>query len=343
MRRRILVVLLAAVLALVVGACGAEVRKSGGGDEGGDTGGGGQKGPIRLAVVPIAVGFNYWETVHNGAKCAAQKAEGDVNIQWDGVTAETDVNGQVNLLQNFITQGVDGLVYAPANDKVLADVSQQALDQGLAVVNFDAGTTPQPEEVPVFATDSAAAGKEAGGFLADELGEKGGKVAILEHAPGTETSDQRVDGFVEGLKTNPNLRVVAQQSSKSDYNTALSVADNILTANPDLDAIYATNEPGALGAAEAVRKANKAGDIVIVGWDAAEDEIKAVQDGVINALVVQDPFRMGYDGVNAAVNMIQEGTDVNSEDTGVTLVTKKNLNTSKVQAILNPTCKNPPH
>ncbi|MEW6637619.1 MAG: LacI family transcriptional regulator, partial [Actinomycetota bacterium] len=97
MKRRILAVILAASLALVLAAC-AEVRESGGNQGGGEDGGSGQQGPIELAVVPKAVGFDFWETVRKGAVCAAQKAEGEVEVQWDGVTAETDVNGQVNLL-----------------------------------------------------------------------------------------------------------------------------------------------------------------------------------------------------------------------------------------------------
>src|SRR3712207_642806 len=118
-RRQLLAVLLAAALALAAAvACGAQVRESGGGGQGGSQGGGeGQSGPVRLAVVPKAIGFDFWEQVRLGAEGAAQRAEGEVEAQWDGVTAETDVNGQVNLLQNFIQQGVDGLVYAARSEE----------------------------------------------------------------------------------------------------------------------------------------------------------------------------------------------------------------------------------
>jgi ribose transport system substrate-binding protein len=114
-----------------------------------------------------------------------------------------------------------------------------------------------------------------------------------------------------------------------------------LSANPDLNGIFAANEPGVLGAAEAVRKAGKTGKITIIGWDAAPDEVKGVQNGLISALVVQNPFRMGYDGVNAAVKKIR-GEQVANRDTGVTFIKKDNLNDSKVQAVLNPSCDNPP-
>jgi ribose transport system substrate-binding protein len=343
-RGQLLAVLLAAALALAAAvACGAQVRESGGGGQGGSQGGGeGQSGPVRLAVVPKAIGFDFWEQVRLGAECAAQRAEGEVEVQWDGVTAETDVNGQVNLLQNFIQQGVDGLVYAATDAKVLYQVTESAKQQNVTVVNIDSGTEPQPSDVPVFATDNVAGAKKVADLIAEELGEQGGKVAFIPFQQGTLTNEQREKGFKEGLKDHPELELVAEQSSQSNYNVALQVTEDILTANPDLDAIFAANEPGVLGAAEAVRQAGKAGEIVIVGWDAASEEVQGVREGVISALVVQNPFRMGYDGTNAAVKIIREGAKVQSEDTGSTIVTKDNLQNPKVQSVLNPSCENPP-
>jgi ribose transport system substrate-binding protein len=212
---------------------------------------------------------------------------------------------------------------------VLADVSQQAIDQGLTVVNIDSGTEPQPSEVPIFATDNVAAAERATQLLADELGEEGGEVAFIPFQPGTATNDTRDEGFKNIMNENPQLELVAEQSSESDYNTALQVTEDTLTANPGLDAIYAANEPGVLGAAEAVRRAGRDGEIVIVGWDTAPDELEAVEEGTVTALVAQNPFRMGYDGVNAAVEMLREGTQVEGADTGSTLVTPDNLNDSE--------------
>ncbi|QIN79558.1 substrate-binding domain-containing protein [Rubrobacter marinus] len=331
-------ILTAGALALAAG-CGT-VQGSGGGGGGG--GGGGQDGPIRLAVVPKAIGFDFWEQVRVGAECAAERAEGDVQVQWDGVTAETDVTGQADLLTNFTTQGVDGLVYAATDARVLANVTQSALDQGLTVVNIDSGTDPQPPEVPVYATDNVAAAEQATELMVEELGEEGGKIAFIPFQPGTATNDTRTEGFKNVLEQNPQLELVAEQSSESDYNTALQVTTDILTANPDLRGIYAANEPGVLGAAEAVRQAGLEGEVTIVGWDTAPDEIKAVEEGVVTALVAQNPFRMGFDGVNAAVGAIREGAAPESGDTGATLVTQENLNDEEVQAVLQPSCENPP-
>lgn len=341
MRNRLWVILVAGVLALAVSAC-AEVRESGGG--GSQQGEGkGQQGPVELAVVPKAVGFDFWDQVRIGAQCAADEAPGEVEIQWDGVTAETNVSGQVDLLTNFITQGVDGLVYAATDAKVLAEVTQNAKDNGVTVVNVDSGTQPQPPDVPVFATDNVTAARMVPDLIADELGKKGGEVAFIPFQQGTLTNELREQGFKQGLKEHPELELVAQQSSQSDYNTALTVTENILTANPGLDAIFAANEPGVLGAAEAVRQAGKKGEVTIVGWDGNPEEVEALRDGLVSALVVQNPFKMGYEGVNASLDIIRKGEKVEGEkDTGVYFVTRENVDDPEVKSVLDPSCEDPP-
>ncbi len=327
----------AAVILLTSGCSAVTVQGSGaGGDPTVKA-----SGPITLAVVPKAVGFDFWDSVRKGAECAASKMA-DVTVQWDGVTAETDVTGQVNLLQNFLTRQVDGLVYAATDAKVLAQVTQDTLSRNLPVINIDSGTSPQPDNVPVFATDNVAAARKAADLLADALGPGDHTVAFIPFQPGTVTNDQRTTGFKEGLAKHPNLKLVAEQSSNSDPNTALSVTENILTANPDLDGIFAANEPGVVGATNALNQAGKAGKIKLIGWDAAPDEVKGVTSGAITALVVQNPFRMGYDSVNAMVKTVRTGQVAASEDTGVTFVTQQNINDPQVQAILKPSCENPP-
>src|SRR6185437_8815362 len=213
--RIILSASMACVAAVIVLASGCStVTVPGSGPSGGPTVK--ANGPLTLAVVPKAVGFDFWDSVRKGAQCAASKMT-DVTLQWDGVTAETDVTGQVNLLQNFLTRQVDGLVYAATDAKVLAQVTQDALSRNVPVINIDSGTNPQPDNVPVFATDNVAAARKAADLLAK--------------------------GFKEELAKHPNLTLVAEQSSNSDLNTALAVTENILTANPDLDGIFAANEP----------------------------------------------------------------------------------------------------
>ncbi|WP_190817210.1 substrate-binding domain-containing protein [Saccharopolyspora pogona] len=328
-------VLLSVVAVLGTAACSVGVHEQ--------TGGGGQQGgPIKLAVVPKAIGFDFWEKVRVGAECAGSKHQ-DVTVHWDGVHAESDVSGQQSLLQDMLSQGdVKGLVYAATDAKALADITKSAQGQGTTVVNMDSGTTPQPPDVPVFATNNVAAAEQATDLLAEQLGGKG-KVAFIEFQPGTSTNETRAEGFKKGMAKHPGLQLVAQQSSDSDYNRALQVTQDILTANPDLNGIYAANEPSVLGAAEAVRQAGKVGQVKVIGWDTSEGEIQGLRDGVITGLIAQNPFKMGFASVNAAIGKIRGSADpMPNPDTGSMLITKGNVDSPEVQKLLNPTCENPP-
>jgi ribose transport system substrate-binding protein len=336
MRKLFALILVACVLALAT-AC--QAREPDVSPEAGE-----KQGPIEIAVVPKALGFDFWEKVRLGAECATSQYE-EVDMQWDGVNQETDIIGQNDLLTNYITQGVDGLVFAATDAKVLYQVTDLALSQGIPVVNIDSGTEPQPSEVPVMATDNVTAAENVPNLLSEELSEKGkngGQVAFIPFQPGTGTNDQRKEGFTTGLPDHPELELVAEQSSQSDYVLGLQVTENTLTANAGLDAIFAANEPGVLGAVEALRRPGYDGEIVVVGWDGSPAEVDALREGVINALVVQNPFQMGYQGVDAVIRKIRYGEDTGSQDTGVTLVTGENVDDPEVQAVLNPSCDNPP-
>jgi ribose transport system substrate-binding protein len=296
---------------------------------------------ITLAVVPKALGFDFWQQVRLGAECAAAKHT-DVRIRWDGVTAEADVVGQVNLLQRFIGQDVDGIVYAATDAAALAPITDQALASGKVVVNIDSGTYPQPGKVPLFATDNVTAATRAADILAQAMGSGDKQIAFLPFEPGSATSDQRTQGFKAGLAKYPQIKIVAEQSTQSDFTTAVSITERILAKTPELDGIFAANEPTALGAAEALKKSGKAGKVILVGWDAAPEGVQLMRAGVITSLVAQNPFRMGYDGVNAAVKMIREGVAVPSADTGAFYLSNDNLTSPRHKALLNPSCANPP-
>jgi ribose transport system substrate-binding protein len=296
--------------------------------------------PIHLAVVPKSVGLDYWSKVHAGAVCAASRLQG-VRVTWNGVTDETDVVGQRSLLTNYIAQGVNGLVYAATDATAMSEVSTSAMKAGIKVVGIDSGTTPQPKSVPLIETNNIAGAKLAASQLAKAIGPSGGKVAIVAFHAGSQTNDQRVQGFEAGLKKYPKLHLVGTQYSQNDYNTALTVTANILTANPDLKGIFAANESSDVGAVEAVRIAHKVGQVKIVGWDTSPDEVDGVKQGIVSGLISQDPFRMGYDGVRSAVAILRHQGQPTNEDTGAVMVTRSNLNNSTVRQFITPRCGPP--
>src|SRR5579883_716129 len=321
-------------LAMLVVACGG-----GGGGNGGSSNTSSGPKPLKIIAVPKSLASSYWTIVENGIKCYASKVP-DVNVVWNGVQTDTQISDQISLLQNYITQSPDGLLYAATDAKALYPVTQQAVNSHIPVFNFDSGTTPQT--VPLFATSNTAAAARA----ADQMGQLlngSGKIAILEFVPGSATNDQRVDGFKQELAAKyPNIKIVADQADGSDSAKALSITQNILSAHPDLNGIYAANQQGGEGAAQALDAASRGGKVHLISFDASDPLISDLQKGTVDALVVQNPFKMGYDSLKAMVNQIRNGVQAQSEDTGVTLVTKANFNDPATQALLNPSCTNPP-
>jgi ribose transport system substrate-binding protein len=223
----------------------------------------------------------------------------------------------------------------------MSEISTSALKAGIKVVSIDSGTTPQPKNVPLIETNNISGAKLAAAQLAKAIGPAGGKVAIVAFHAGSQTNDQRVQGFQEGLKRYPKLHLVGIQYSQNDYNTALTVTSNILTAHPGLKGIFAANEASDIGAVEATRIAHRGGKVKIVGWDTSPDEVAGVKEGLVYGLVSQDPFRMGYDGVRAAVKLLRHQGHPGNVDTGAVFVTKSNLNSPVVRQFVNPRCGSP--
>ncbi len=333
---RAFVPILVVFLALFVAACGGSSPTSTG-----TSGTPSSSGPktLKIIAVPKSLASSYWTIVENGIKCYASKVP-NVNVVWNGVQTDTQISDQISLLQNYITQQPNGLLYAATDAKALYPVSQAAQAANIPVFNFNSGTTPQT--VPLFATDNSAAAAKA----ADEMGtllNGTGKIAVLEFVPGSATNDQRVNGFKTELAAKfPNIQIVADQANGSDSAKALSQTQNILSAHPDIKGIYAANQQGGEGAAQALSAASLSGKIHLISFNSSDPLVSALQSGTVDALVVQNPFKMGFDSLKAMVNQIRNGVQAQNEDTGVTLVTKANFNDPATQALLNPSCANAP-
>lgn len=344
---RAMVTLLALAAAVLLAACGSS--NTSGGSKGSSGGSGGSGGgasaaaggsgstlhvsgaKYTIAVVPKSVGLFYWGTVHAGAEAAAKKLH--VNIIWKGTETETDVAGQVNILQDFITKKVNGIAFAASDAHGLVGTAQSATKAKIPVVNIDSGLTPQ--KPPLVATNNIAAAAKAADILAQQIGGKG-DVALLPFVPSAATSIQRQQGFEQELKKYPNIHLVAVQYDQSDINTALSQMENILTSHPNLKGVFAANEPGVIGTVHALLERQLIGKVKVVGFDNAPDEVSALKSGQVSALIVQNPFKIGYMGVQEVVDLIQHKKVPQSLDTGSTVVTKANMNQPAVHAILVP-------
>ncbi|MEO0070251.1 MAG: ABC transporter substrate-binding protein [candidate division WOR-3 bacterium] len=287
---------------------------------------------FRIAVVPKGVAFDFWLAVKAGAEKAG-KEEG-AEIIWKGPAEETDVAGQKAMIENFITQRVDAIVMAACDAKALVPTVEAALKKKIPVITIDSGITPD-KSLCFVATDNLKGARKAAEELAKLIGKKG-KVGLIPFIRGAATSDWREEGFKEGIKKYDKIKLVSTLYSQSDVTKGMHVAMDMLTRHPDLKGIFACNEPGAIGAARALEARKLAGKIKLVAFDAAPTEIEALKRGTIQALIVQNPFRMGYEGVKIAVKAIKGKKIPRRVDTGVTVVTKANMNQPKIQKLLYP-------
>ncbi|MCH8203906.1 MAG: ABC transporter substrate-binding protein [Candidatus Hydrogenedentes bacterium] len=321
MKKLLLAILTVAVSALP--GCGSSNEEDGAG---------GDSARYTIAVVPKGLGHQFWLTVKAGADAAG--AEFNAKIIWNGPAKETQIAKQIDIMHDMISRNVDAIVMAACDENALIDVIQSAVDEGIPVITIDSGVK---SDLPVtfVATDNIKGAKLAADALAALIGGKG-EVGILPIVPGAATSEMRESGFKEGIALHPGVKIVSTIYSMSDTAKALAAVEDMMTANPDLAGVFSASEPGAIGAIQAIETAGKAGEIYLVSFDASKEQIAALRRGSIQALVVQNPFRMGYEGVKAAIDFI-EGRPVEERiDTGVTIVTLDNLDDPEIQKLLNP-------
>lgn len=286
---------------------------------------------IQILVSPKGLVHSFWVTVKTGAETAAK--ENNVEIIWKGPSQETDIAGQIAIIEDYINKNVDAIVIAACDAKALIPVLQKAVDKKIPVITIDSGID-SDLALSFIATDNIEAAKKGAKKLAELINNEG-DVALIPFVPGAATSTMREQGFKEGIKEYPKINLVAIQYSQSEVATGMAVTEDILTSQPNLKGIFAANEAGAIGAAQAIKSKNKIGKIKLVGFDAAENEINELKAGIIDALVVQDPFKMGYLGVKYAVDALNGKNIPKRVDTGVYIITRENLNSPEIQKLLS--------
>lgn len=291
--------------------------------------GGGSKRVI--AVIPKGVAHFFWQSVHAGAEAAAK--ESNVEVVWKGPAQETDYSGQINIVEDAINRRVDGIVLAPTHRDSLVPVVERAQRDGIPVAIFDSGIGTD-KYVSYVATDNRQGGAQAAERLAAKLGGKG-RVAILGVKAGSVSTDEREQGFQETIRQKyPGIEIVAFQYGESDRARSLDRAADILTAHPDLDAFFASNESSTVGAVQAIKQKGLAGKVVLVGFDSSPNLVEDLKAGAIDSLVLQNPYKMGYEAVKAMVAKLDGQSPPRQVDTGVKLLTKENLETPEMQQLL---------
>jgi simple sugar transport system substrate-binding protein len=285
-----------------------------------------------LAQDKVKLGFitkfpvPFFATMENAAKAYAEAHPG-VEITYGQGTSATDIEGQISLIESMVTNGVQGIALTPV-DPTVATALDKAVAAGVKIVLMDNNIPDWKNRTALATTDNYAAGKLAGEYLKTVL-KDGDTLGILEGVPGVPALDDRVNGMLEGLK-GVDVKIVGRGATSCTEELGISVAEDLLTKNPDLKAIYAACGPPAAGASRAIKNAGIAPDkIILVGFDFCCGEEEALKDGTEDASVAQFPAKMAELGVDALVKSIQGQKVESLIDSGAALVTKANMDTFK--------------
>jgi ribose transport system substrate-binding protein len=292
---------------------------------------------LRIAVIPKGTTHEFWKSVHAGAVKAAREL--DVDIAWKGPLKEDDLKSQIDLVQSFTAQRVSGIALAPLNDRALVASVDGAVQAGVPVVIFDSALS-GGNVVSFVATDNRAAGALAAKRLS-ELAPGPGKVVVLRYQEGSASTHDREEGFLGAVAAQPGLVVVsANQYGGATTESAFKAAERLLLAEDaaggGVSAVFAPNESTTFGMLLALQKTQLAGKLRFVGFDVSDKLLKGVESGEIDALVLQNPFNMGYLAVHALVDRLRGKSVPARTDTGAQLVDRGNLHEPSIEELVKP-------
>jgi ribose transport system substrate-binding protein len=286
---------------------------------------------LTIAFVPKALNSPFWAAMESAAEREAEAL--GVHLVSLAADRETDVERQYQIIENLIQQGVDAILLSPSGSKELVPAIRKANDAGVPVLLLDTridqavAESVGAEVLSYIGSDNFEGGAVAGRYLSTILGGSG-EVIIIEGISGHETADQRRLGFLRGIEDSPGIRVVASQTANWERALAYNVAENLLQAHPEVDAIFAANDEMALGALEAVAAAQRLENVSIIGFDAIPDALENIRTGRLLGSVAQFPGEMGRLGVMYPTVFLRVGTMPPREVlTKVELIDLENLQT----------------
>jgi ribose transport system substrate-binding protein len=285
-----------------------------------------------VGVVPKGANHIFWQTVHAGAIKAAR--EFHFEVEWNAPTLEVDSSRQIEIVDSMINRRLAGIVLAPVDRRALVGVVGRAARQGIPVSIFDSAIDTE-RIVSYVATDNTEGGRMAARRLGELLGGKG-KVGVIGFMPGSASTMEREDGFQNEMRKRfPGIEIAGVQFGMADRAKAMAETENLLTAHPDLAGLFADNESSSSGAVQAL-KSRAAKNVRIVAFDASEQLIAGLRSGMIDSLVVQNPFRMGYESTRAIGLKLAGKEPAAKIDSGVTLVRRDDLDRPEIRDLLFP-------
>ncbi len=295
---------------------------------------------LTIAVIPKGTSHEFWKSIHAGAIKAQRQLSTNgapVEIIWKGPLREDDREQQIQVVEGFTSQGVNGIVLAPLDSRALARPVEEAKNAGVPTVIIDSAL--ESNSIASFvATDNRKGGMLGADRLGEVLGGKG-KVILLRYAEGSASTEEREAGFLQEMKqTFPNIELIStDQYAGATRDTAKRASENLLNRfGDDLQGIFCPNESTTAGMLSALQDIGKAGKVMFVGFDTSQTFVDAMRAKQLQGIVVQNPFNMGYLGVRTMVEQLQGKQVEKRIDTGVTMITAENLDAPETQALLHP-------
>jgi ribose transport system substrate-binding protein len=296
-----------------------------------------------LAVIPKGTTHEFWKSIHAGAVKAQRELEKEgtkVRLYWKGPLREDDRDQQIQVVENFTSRRVSGIVLAPLDSQALVNPVASAKQAGVPTVVIDSDLK-SDKQVSFVATDNFKGGQMGGDHLAKLLGGKG-SVLLLRYQVGSASTEAREAGFLDAIQKHPDIKIVsADQYSGATRELAYQAAQNLLNRyGSKIQGVFCPCEAVTVGMTKALQDRGLAGGKVkVVGFDAGTQSVRDLQGGDVQALVVQNPVRMGYLGVVTMVRHLQGKPVEKRVDTGVSVATRENMKQPEIDELLNPPLK----
>jgi ribose transport system substrate-binding protein len=288
----------------------------------------------RIAVIPKSTSHVFWNSVEAGAKQAGEEL--GVEIIWKAPIKESDRAGQIQLVQQLASDEIDGMVLAPLDSRALVGPVRAASQAGVPVVIIDSGLeAEQGQDYVSFVATNNELGGKLGGQKLVELLQGRGKVVLLRYMAGSASTTNREAGFLSALEGQTDIEMLSENRYAGTTSGEAQIsALNMIDLLREADGIFCPNESSTDGMLQALRKEGLAGQVIFVGFDASPPLVEALRSGEIAALVVQNPFKMGYLGVHTLVAHLKGEAVEPQIDTGVVVVTQDNMNDPEIRPLL---------
>jgi ribose transport system substrate-binding protein len=286
-----------------------------------------------IGVIPKATSHMFFVSVHAGVEQAARDFK--VDVLWNGPQNETDFARQIEIVDSMIAQQVSAIAISATDERALVAPLERAIKAGIPVTIFDSGVNID-DYVSFIATGNFEAGCTAARTLAGFL-HGAPDVAMVMQKPGGTSTVLREQGFEQTIaKEFPQLKIVARQYCMADAARSRTVAEDILAAHPNLGGIFASSEAASLGSIQAIRGRGLSGKVKLVTFDFSKTHVEALRDGTVSAMLVQDPFRLGYEAVHSLYEKLLGQTPAKREDLPARVILKADLDKPEIQNLVQP-------